>query len=201
MTMLLSLLERGAAKTHAFRTAPSRESAGENSYEVVFVLKAFANMASVLAAIREKSIAAFIAIPILLTLTAVTQAQLSLVPLSAPEIQTRLFGERLVGEYADGQGWAENFNSDGSSDYVQDGKLTLGRMHFEGQRLCFTYDPKEMTGGCFEVWPRGANCFDFYARHEGGLPARLEDKRFGRGWDARAWIDGKPPTCETEHVS
>ncbi len=199
--MLLSLLERGAAKTHAFRTAPSQESAGENSYEVVFVLTAFANMASVLAAMRQKSIAAGVAFVLLLSPTAIVQAQVSLAPLAAPEIQTRLFGQRLVGEYADGQGWAENLNTDWSSDYVQDGKLTLGKMHLEGRRLCFTYNPTDMTGGCFEIWPRGSNCFDFYARQEGGLPASLEDKRFGRGWDARAWIDGKPSTCETVHVS
>ena len=198
--MLLSLLDRVAfKKTHAFRTAPSRESAGENSYEVVFVLKAFANMAGVVAAMRQMSIAALAAMCAIAP--ASVQAQVALNPLSASEIQTRLFGQRLIGEYADGQGWAENLNTDGSSDYAQDGILTRGKMHFEGTRLCFTYDPQDMTGGCFEVWPRGQNCFDFYARVEGSLPARLEDKRFGRGWDARAWIDGVPSTCETERVS
>jgi len=131
----------------------------------------------------------------------IVYAQIALAPLSQHEIQTRLFGQRVIGEYADGKSWAENFNADGSSQYVQDGKLTLGKMHFEGKRLCFTYDPKDMIGGCFEIWPRGKNCFDFYARGEESLPARLDDKRFGRGWDARAWIDGEPATCETEHIS
>ena len=115
--------------------------------------------------------------------------------------QVLAFGQRVIGEYADGQSWAENFNADGSSQYVQDGELTSGKMHFEGKRLCFVYDPQDMIGGCFEIWPRGKNCFDFYARPDSGLPAGLDDKRFGRGWDARAWIDGEPATCETEHIS
>ncbi|MGI9355581.1 MAG: hypothetical protein ACR2PF_10535 [Rhizobiaceae bacterium] len=160
-----------------------------------------ANMAGVLTAIRRMSIPALGTALLLATLIGIGNAQIALAPLSKREIEYRLFGQRVIGEYANGQSWAENFNADGSSQYVQDGELTVGKMHFEGKRLCFTYDPREMIGGCFEIWPRGKNCFDFYARNENGLPARLEDKRFGRAWDARAWIDGEPATCQTEHIS
>ena len=128
-------------------------------------------------------------------------AQLSLAPLSPDEVRMRLFAQRVIGEYSNGQNWAEKFNSDGTSLYVENERLLTGKMHFEGKRLCFTYNNEAMTGGCFEIWPRGSNCFDFYAQRKEGLPATLNDKRFGRGWDARAWVDGSPSTCQTEHIS
>ncbi|MDD9908347.1 MAG: hypothetical protein OXR62_01530 [Ahrensia sp.] len=126
-------------------------------------------------------------------------AQFASTPLNQSQIATRLFGKRLIGEYADGQSWAENFNTDGTSDYVQDGRLSVGRMFFDLDLLCFSYQPQELTGGCFEVWQRGTNCFDFYARTS--IIASRTDRQFGRNWDARAWIEGVEATCQAGLIS
>ena len=40
------------------------------------------------------------------------------------------------------------------SIYVEGGQPVHGHMDFQGP---------ELEGGCFEIWKRGANCFDFYS--------------------------------------
>lgn len=155
-------------------------------------------MARVLAAIGKKS---NIALAALFLATAPAKAHPSLSPLTSSEIAATLFGTRVTGEYASGLGWAERFNSDFTSDYVENGVVSRGRMRFEGDHLCFDYGKQELNGGCFEVWQRGANCFDFYAVNSAGPPASLTQKRFGRGWDARAWKDGLANSCQTDQIS
>lgn len=122
-------------------------------------------------------------------------------PLSPSAIRTYLFGQSMVGEYPSGQAWAEQFGRDGTSLYVEGGIPTKGQMRLEGTSLCFTYPGTEQSGGCFEVWKRGPNCFDFYAMVGSTTGTRLDDRRFGRGWSARGWIAGQTATCVTEQIS
>jgi len=106
--------------------------------------------------------------------------------MSATEIKQFVFGFTMSGEYASGQSWAERFNKDGTSSYSENGK----------------YDENPtVSGGCFEVWKRGANCFDFYSTNADQPAASLDQRRFGRGWDARAWYADQKSTCLSEEIS
>lgn len=165
---------------------------------VVFVLTAIVLMARVLAAIAKKSNAAMLVLACVVT---AVHAQSSLAPLTQSEIKQSLFGQRVTGEYASGLAWAERFNTDFTSDYVQNGVPSRGLMRFEGDVLCFRYGEKQLTGGCFEIWRRGTNCFDFYSVSAAGPNASLTQRRHGEGWDARAWIDGQPGTCSSDQIS
>ena len=122
--------------------------------------------------------------------------------MSATEIKQFVFGFTMSGEYASGQSWAERFNKDGTSSYSENGKPILGRMTLNGNILCFSYDENPtVSGGCFEVWKRGANCFDFYSTNADQPAASLDQRRFGRGWDARAWYADQKSTCLSEEIS
>ncbi|MEL7230325.1 MAG: hypothetical protein AAGK38_10510 [Pseudomonadota bacterium] len=148
--------------------------------------------------VRLKMIAVLVA---LIGLVTMAEAQNPFEPLSASDIRASLFGQRMTGEYPSGKGWAEQFNRDGTSVYVEAGRPAEGLMTFEGRNLCFAYPGTTQTGGCFEVWKRGTNCFDFYAIDNGTTNTRLDDRRFGRSWSARGWLEGKPATCVTEQIS
>lgn len=127
------------------------------------------------------------------------KAQFALTPLSTSEIRSNLFGRLFTGEYPSGSQWAERFNSDGTSDYSENGRAIRGIMRLSGGELCFSYpDTETLNGGCFEIWKRGTNCFDFYTP-DGG--ASIDQKRFGQGWQARGWIAGQPSTCLSEEIS
>ncbi|MEE9313879.1 MAG: hypothetical protein V3V02_04450 [Rhizobiaceae bacterium] len=125
-------------------------------------------------------------------------AQLTLKPLSGSEIRSFMFGRLMSGEYPDGNQWAERFNRNGTSDYSENGKPIRGQMTLNGNILCFTYASNQSSGGCFEVWKRGPNCFDFYATRSG---ANLDQRNFGQGWDARGWYANQPSTCVSEQIS
>ncbi|MEM9732453.1 MAG: hypothetical protein AAF903_03080 [Pseudomonadota bacterium] len=137
----------------------------------------------------------------LISLATKAEAQNPFQPLTASDIRANLFGQRMIGEYPSGQGWAEQFNRDGTSLYVENGQPAEGQMRLQGRNLCFSYPGTAQTGGCFEVWKRGPNCFDFYAVTNGSTNTRLDDRRFGRSWSARGWIEGRTATCVTEQIS
>jgi hypothetical protein len=128
--------------------------------------------------------------------------QLARAPLTASDIKQFMFGTTMSGQYASGKTWAETFNRDGTSQYAEDGKTINGKMTLNGHYLCFTYnaDPS-LNGGCFEVWKRGANCFDFYSVGLDSPSASMDQRRFGRGWDARAWYANQQSTCLSEEIS
>ena len=119
--------------------------------------------------------------------------------LTATELRLLLPGLTLTGEYADGSGWSEHFAPDGRSRYTDGTGTAEGRMTYRAPGVCFTYGASpDLSGGCFEVWRRGRRCFDFYG--EGAMPAFTE-RRFGRGWTARAWLPGGREDCETDLIS
>ena len=160
------------------------------------------NMLGVLTAIWKMSNKSLLAAGFVLFSILNTSAQLARTPLSADEIRKFMFGTTMSGEYASGQTWSERFNSDDTSQYVEDGKLFVGEMTLKGNILCFSYNATaDVSGGCFEVWKRGPNCFDFYSKNTDSPSANLDQKRFGRGWDARAWYADQQSTCLSEEIS
>ena len=75
-------------------------------------------------------------------------------------------------------------------------------MRFEGNLMCFNYSGDEtLTGGCFEVWRRSANCFDFYGTNGSVADATLSQRRAGTGWTARAWRQDAPSTCVGDQIA
>ncbi len=166
---------------------------------MVFVLSALINMRHLLAVKRKKSnAAAILVISLFLTLPLSAKAQFSLLPLSQSEIQAALFDTKLVGEYSNGQRWSEFLNNDMTSIYIEDSYTMAGQIRFKGSVLCFTYPQSEdPLPHCFEIWQRGANCFDFYGA-DGSTT--LMDTRLGRNWLARAWRADKTSTCQSDLI-
>ncbi|MEL6967662.1 MAG: hypothetical protein AAGM04_09815 [Pseudomonadota bacterium] len=127
----------------------------------------------------------------------------ALEPMTKAQIEENLFGRTLNGEYANGLAWTERLNTDGSSTYVENGKAISGNMRFEGNLLCFRYPGvPSSSGGCFEVWRRSINCFDFYGTEPNtSFDVPLSARRFGQSWTARAWYADQQGTCTTEQIS
>ncbi|NKB51571.1 MAG: hypothetical protein GKR97_05000 [Rhizobiaceae bacterium] len=126
------------------------------------------------------------------------QAQFTPGPLSPSEIQIQLLGHSLIGEYSSGARWSEQLHSNMTSTYVEDDSTMHGVMDFIGPVLCFTYSQSDDPNPhCFEIWKRGANCFDFYGIDD---IAGLSDRRFGRGWLARAWKTDRASTCQSDLI-
>ena len=170
---------------------------------MVFVLTAFIIMGGLLRGFEKMSntVFAFMLITGVLVNTHTvrsTHAQLTIAPLSGPEIRATIYGTTMSGEYPSGQNWSERFNLDGTSTYVELGKISEGKMSLNGNILCFTYKNDDQFGGCFEVWKRGPNCFDFYSSSSN---ASLDNRQFGKRWDARAWHTDRPSTCVSEQIS
>ena len=132
---------------------------------MVFVLSALINMRHLLAAKWKMSNIGLLAVLlVLLTSTPSVSAQHSLIPLTQSQIRSDMFGRMFTGEYSNGGRWAERLNPNMTSIYVEDGKSIHGHMEFRGSLLCFEYPHRpDLDGGCFEVWKRGNNCFDFYS--------------------------------------
>jgi hypothetical protein len=167
---------------------------------VVFVLVAVINMRHLLAARRKMSnLLLIVAILIGPAMSGPVSAQAVLPPLSKSEIQALMFGQRLSGEYSTGAAWSERLNRNFTSNYTDADRSLQGAVAFRNNLLCFTYpDSALLPGGCFEVWKRGANCFDFYGASD---PVSLKQRQWGQAWQARAWIVGQTGTCPGEPIS
>ena len=166
---------------------------------MVFVLSALINMRHLLAATLKKSNLVVPLIAVCLIGGAVqAAAQLVLTPLNQSQIRSVMFGQMFTGEYSNGAQWAERLNPNMTSVYVEDGKAIHGHMEFRGSILCFEYpNQPNLNGGCFEIWQRGNNCFDFYGSQS---TVSFEDRRLGRNWTARAWNADQPSTCKSELI-
>lgn len=116
-------------------------------------------------------------------------------------IESVLLGQSVRGEYSDGREFTEFFGSDMTSRYTEDGRTTAGTVRFEGNLMCFTYAGEALSGGCFEVWRRSDNCFDFYGATEGVASASLRQRREGTGWTARTWRRDAPSTCVGDQIA
>lgn len=167
---------------------------------MVFVLSALINMRHLLAAMPKMSnIALMLVILLSITLVGTALAQFAPTPLSKSQIRNEMFGHLFTGEYSNGGRWAERLNGNLTSVYVEDGRPIHGHMDFQGSNLCFEYPNRtDLEGGCFEIWKRGQNCFDFYSTNS---VASLEERRWGRAWMARAWISNQPSTCKSDLIS
>ncbi|MEN0041228.1 MAG: hypothetical protein AAF764_07800 [Pseudomonadota bacterium] len=123
---------------------------------------------------------------------------LSTGPMNAAQIEATLFGKTFSGEYPSGTAWRETFEATGRSIYEEGGRTDVGTMTFEGSAICFKYNDPERTGGCFIVWRRGLNCFDFYSTNNAS--SRLDRDR-GERWDARGWEEGVAKDCTAALIS
>ncbi|MEO1397581.1 MAG: hypothetical protein AAFU56_01780 [Pseudomonadota bacterium] len=170
---------------------------------MVLVLTAVVNMRGVVNAVRQKSMRLLLALGLAVVTLSWSAHALALSAMNETEIRDALFGRTLNGEYQDGQFWTERFNTDNSSDYIENGVPVRGTMQFKNGYLCFSYPAEtQQTGGCFEVWRRSTNCFDFYGTTDlGGPAAPLSYRRFGQGWTARAWFADQKSTCISDQVS
>lgn len=137
-----------------------------------------------------------IALAVAMFLTAPTLA-VTIGPMSEAQIKAALVGKIFEGEYPSGTSWRESFDASGNTVYQEGGRSDLGRMTFQGNVVCFTYSDPSRSGGCFNVWRRGANCFDFYSTNN--IATRLQRDR-GTAWDARAWEEGKPRDCTADLI-
>lgn len=118
------------------------------------------------------------------------------------DIQRELIGHAVEGHYASGVSFAEAFNEDLTSDYADENGATRGVMSFKGDTMCFAYpDEGRMSGGCFIVWQRSENCYDFYAAQNGQAYAGYFARSLGVDWDARVWRQNAPSTCPVTPIS
>jgi len=125
--------------------------------------------------------------------------------LNQQQVISHLVAQSLLGEYPNGRQWSERFHHDGSTTYREGSRVIHGNTYFRDDFVCFHYsnDPK-MSGGCFEVWKRGANCFDFYGSRSPNSSqtyATKIQKQFGQNWSAQAWYSNQPNTCLTGQYS
>jgi len=125
--------------------------------------------------------------------------------LDGASIRAQLYGQTMIGEYPNGNEWRETFHDNETTFYSENGTEVLGSMKVQDGLICFSYHPSYgLVGGCFEVWKRSANCFDFYGTgsiDETATRATIVQKRQGQAWSARAWYADKPSTCVAELVS
>lgn len=121
--------------------------------------------------------------------------------LGRADIEAELIGTTVEGFYASGGEFTEVFGADFVSLYRDERGEISGRMTFEGDTLCFAYGSPEMTGGCFVVWQRSPNCYDFYAAQQGAAFAGFFACSLGMSWDARVWRTNSDSTCPTVPIS
>lgn len=122
--------------------------------------------------------------------------------MSRLDIEEELIGRAVDGHYASGVPFSEAFNADLTSDYSDENGEARGVMSFRGDTFCFAYpDDGTMSGGCFVVWQRSDNCYDFYAALNGQAYAGFLARSLGVDWDARVWRKDAPSTCPVMPIS
>ena len=81
--------------------------------------------------------------------------------LTDEEIRRAFAGISIDGAYIDGLPFTEAYANDGSIDYRDKRKAMTGNWSIVNNSFCTLYDGI-VTGGCFKVLQRSANCFEFY---------------------------------------
>lgn len=141
-----------------------------------------------------------LAILLAVALFATPAAAVDAAPMDAAAMRAAFYGATLDGEYSDGLAWSETFSRSGRSVYAQEGARSAGRIAFRGPTICFVYEVG-FDGGCFRVWRRSLNCFDFYGVDATDRPyATRQQQRAGTGWTARAWRTDAQSTCKAVPV-
>lgn len=121
--------------------------------------------------------------------------------LSQAEIVKELFGTVIEGAYANGATFTEALNRDGTSYYEDDRGNSVADLSFSEDLLCFAYRTDDMNGGCFVVFQRSQNCYDFYSAFDGEAFASLSERALGVGWTARVSRQGAASTCPLTPLS
>lgn len=113
-------------------------------------------------------------------------------------MRAAFIGKTLDGHYVDGLRWTEIYSDDGRLDYREVARNGAGHWYFRGSVFCTFYEPGYgLNGGCWKAVKVSANCYEFYiAELTDGPPEDEAAPGPLRGWAARAWRKGEPPTCE-----
>lgn len=116
--------------------------------------------------------------------------------MSNERLQAAFSGQTILGQYADGRAFREQFATDGSLDYVEKAPPRHLRGHWSiiKQRFCTIY-ANSGTGGCYRVRQVSDNCFEFYFEWRTEAEVRQSTPRQPT-WTARAWRSTHISTCE-----
>jgi hypothetical protein len=129
-------------------------------------------------------------------------------PIVAPSWMTEaamreaFVGKTLDGHYGNGASWTEAYLASGRLEYREGPRQALGSWYFrEGHVFCTFYDPPHrpaLTGGCWNTIQVSANCYEFYlAGLASNDPGDEGDRdRWLPPWNARAWRQDAPSTCQ-----
>jgi hypothetical protein len=136
-----------------------------------------------------------------LSLIAVTSAiaQSPTMWMSDDEIRRAFAGTSIDGAYIDGLSFTEAYADDGSIAYRDKRKAMTGKWSIVNNSFCTLYHGI-VTGGCFKVLQRSANCFEFYFLASTEIEAAMPKPR-RPSWTARGWNKAKPATCEEKPVA
>ncbi len=115
------------------------------------------------------------------------------------EIRRAFAGISIDGTYIDGLSFTEVYADDGCIDYRDKRKAMTGKWSIVNNSFCTLYDGI-ITGGCFKVLQRSANCFEFYFLASTEIEAAKPEPR-RPSWTARGWNKAKPVTCEEKPVA
>lgn len=116
--------------------------------------------------------------------------------LSEADIKVDLIGRTIEGHYPRGEPFTEALYLDFSTDYSDSLRRAPGVVSFRQDAMCFAYPvATDVAGGCFIVWQRSPNCYDFYAVRDGEAFATVFERSLGLGWDARVWRTDAGSTC------
>lgn len=169
---------------------------------MVFVLTVFVIMKRFLATLQNMSNLSPLLLFIWLITGSIASADQSAI--SPGQFLELMRGNTVIGEYQDGRQWDEMFKADGSTIYREGNYRIAGVLTSQAGKVCFSYPTaKSVSGGCFEIWQRSANCFDFYGISDPpkSTDANERQKRLSIGWTARAWVSQFPSTCVSEQIS
>jgi len=116
-------------------------------------------------------------------------------------MRAAFIGRTLDGHYGNGVSWTEAYLANGRLDYREGQRQVAGSWYFSPPHVfCTFYDPPDrpaLTGGCWNTIQISANCYEFYLAD---LAPREPDEgdrgEWALRWNARAWRQDAPSTCQ-----
>jgi hypothetical protein len=101
-------------------------------------------------------------------------------------------GREIVGEYENGETFAETYRADGAVSYRDSVRASNGRWSVRSGTFCTIYDD-DPSGGCYRVRRVSQNCFEFHFVARTTAEAEKDPRR--PDWTARGWFPTEAKTC------